>query len=99
MQPPGFKEIAESLMEAVPSGTTTNIPQVLASPGLLKGSAVATMISTEIHQDEMTGNIYMSIVMASMGLINLETPLMAVDCQMLTLEDVTNMEMVDIHPK
>ena len=82
-----------------PPGTTTNIPQGLASPGLLAGSAMATMISMEINQDEMTGNIYMNTVMASMGLINLETPLMAVDCQMSTLEDVTDMDTVDIHPK
>ena len=47
----------------------------------------------------MTGNIYMSTVMASMGLINLETPLMVVDCQMLTQEDVTDMALADIHPK
>ena len=82
-----------------PSGTTASTPPVLVSPGLLAGSAMATMPSTEIHQDKMTGNIYMSTVMASMGLINLETPLMVVDCQMLTLEDVTDMEMADIYSK
>ena len=61
---------------------------------------MATMMSTGRYcQDKMTGNIYMSTVMASMGLINLETPLMAVDHQMLTLEDVTNTETVDICPK
>ena len=97
--PPGFKEIAESLMGDYPSRTTANIPPVLVSPGLLAGSAVATMMSMEICQDEMTGNIYMSTVTASMGLINLETPLMAVDCEMLTLEDVTDTETVDINPK
>ena len=96
---PGFKEITESLMGDDPPGTTTNIPQGLASPGFLVGSAVATMTSTVIHQDELTGNIYMNTVMTSMGLINLETPLVAVDCQMLTLVDVTNMDMADIHPK
>ena len=99
MPPPGFKEIAESLMGNEPSGTTASTPPVWASAGLLVGSAMATMTSMEIHQDEMTGNIYMCTVTASMGLINLETPLMVVDHQMLTLEDVTNMEMVYIHPK
>ena len=99
MPPTGFKEIAGSLMGDDPSGTTASIPPVLASAGLLAGSALATMMSMEICQDKMTGNIYMSTVTASMGLINLETPLVAVDCQPLTLEDVTDMETADIHPK
>ena len=60
---------------------------------------MATMTSVETSQDEMTGNIYMSTVTASMGLINLETPLMMVDCQTLTQEDVTDTEMADICPK
>ena len=47
----------------------------------------------------MTGNIYMSTVMASMELINSETPLMVVDHQTLTLEDVTDMEIAGIHLK
>ena len=99
MLPPGFKEITKSLMGDDPSGTTASSPPVSASPGLLMGSAVATMTSMEICQGEMTGNIYMSTVMAFMGLINLETPLMAVNHQMLTPEDVNNMETVDIHLK
>ena len=82
-----------------PPETTTYIPQGSASPGFLAGSAMATMMSMDIHQDEMTGNIYMNTVMASVGLMNLKTPLMAVDCHMLTLEDVTNMDVVDICPK
>ena len=57
---------------------------------------MATMTSTEICQDKMTGNIYMNTVTASMGLINLET---SVDCLMPTLEDVTDTDTVDIHPK
>ena len=60
---------------------------------------MATLMSTEICQDEMTGNIYMNTVTASMGLINLETPLVVVDHQMPTLEDVTNMDTADICPK
>ena len=59
---------------------------------------MATLMSMEIHQDETTGNIYMSTVMASMGLINLETPLVVVHCQTLTVKDVTNTEMADICP-
>ena len=60
---------------------------------------MATMMSMEIHQDEITGNIYLNTVMASMGLINLETPLMVVDCLTPILEDVTEMDMVDDCPK
>ena len=82
-----------------PPRTTVNIPQGSASPGILVGSAVARMMSTEICQDKMTGNIYMNTVMASMGLINLGTPIMAVDHQGPTLEDVTDMNTADIHPK
>ena len=97
MPPPGFKEITESLMGDDPSVTTVSIPPVSASAGLLAWSTLATMMSTEIHQDKMTGNIYMSTVTASMGVINLETPLMVVDHQPLTLEDITDMETGDIH--
>ena len=74
MLPPGLKEIARSLMGDDPPGITTNIPQGLASPGLLAGSTMATMTFKEICQDEMTGNIYMNRVMASMGLVNLDSP-------------------------
>ena len=56
---------------------------------------MATMTSIEISQDETTGNTYMNTVMASMGLINLETPLMVGDCPMPILEDVTKMDMAD----
>ena len=82
-----------------PSGTTASILSVLASAGLLVGSTLATLMYTGIHQDKMTGSIYMSTVTASMGLINLETPLMLVDYQLLTLEDVINLEMAEIHPQ
>ena len=82
-----------------PLGTITNIPQESASPDLLMGSAVATMMSTEICQDAVPGNIYMNTVMTSMGLIDLGTPLMVVNHQMPILEDVTDMGTADIHPK
>ena len=100
MPPPGFKEIARSLTEDNPPGMeATNTPQGLASPCLLVGSTMATMMSMETHQDKMTGNIYMNTVTASMGLLNLETPLMVGDCLMPIIEDITEMDMVDDHLK
>ena len=99
MPPPDFKEIARSLMGDDPQGQLPTSPEDWHHQAFWFGSSVATMTSTEICQDEMTGNIYMNTVMASMGLLNLETPLVVVDCQMLKLEDVTNTDIADIHPK
>ena len=57
------------------------------------------LTSTRKCQDEATGISYMDMVAASMGLVSLGTPLMAVDCQMPTLEVITNMDMADVCPK
>ena len=69
------------------------------SLGLLAESAVATMMSMEVCQDETTGTMYMSTVMTSMGLMNLETPLAVVDHWGPILEELTDADMDEGCPK
>ena len=49
MVPLGFREIAQSLTEDESPRARINSPLGSVSPGLLAGSAVATMMSTELH--------------------------------------------------
>ena len=74
-------------------------PLTMASPGLLTGSAVATLTSTGVCQDQTTGAVYLSMVMTSMELMNLEAPLQAVGHQRLTLKELTDADLADGHPK
>ena len=62
----------------------------MAAPGFMVGSTKTTMMTTQICQDEMTSVTYMDTMTALMGLISLETPFVVVDCQMPTIEDVTD---------
>ena len=70
----GFREIAKFLTRGGPPEMWINCPLTVASPGLLAESAVATVTSTGVCQDQTMGAIYLSMVMTSMGLMNLETP-------------------------
>ena len=72
--PPGFKEIVKSLTRGRPPEIEIDCPLTVASPGLLMGSAVATLTSTGVCQDQTTGAIYLSMVITFMDLMNLETP-------------------------
>ena len=56
----------------------------------MAGSAMTTMMTTWIRQDEMTSVTYMDTVTASMGLIRLAMPLVAVGHLEPTIEDVTD---------
>ena len=66
-------------------------------PGLVVGSAMAIMNSVGIHHDERTGGTYMSTMMTSVGLMNLEAPLKAATGQMVAIEDITDTKMADNH--
>ena len=90
MPPSGFMAVAKSLGEGKPPWMSVKILQEMAAPGFIVGSAMTTMMTTQIHQDEMTGVTYMDTVTVSMGLINLGTPLMVGDHPTPTIEDVTN---------
>ena len=72
--PPRFKEIAKSLTRDESPEMEIDCPLTRASQGLLAGSAVATVTSTVMCQDQTTGAIYLSTVVTSMGLMNLEAP-------------------------
>ena len=62
----------------------------MAAPGFTVGSDMTTMMTTWICQDKMTSVTYMDTVTASVGLISLGMPLMAVDYQTPIIEDVTD---------
>ena len=72
--PLGFKEIAKSLTRGESPEMEINCPLTGASQGLLVGSTVATVTSTVMCQDQTMGAIYLSTVMTSMALMNLEPP-------------------------
>ena len=62
-------------------------------------STVTTVISTTMCQDQTTGAIYLSTLTTSMGLMNLEAPSAAVGCQGLTIEELTEEDLVEGCPK
>ena len=72
--PPGFKEIAKSLTRGGPPEMGIDCPLTVAFADLLAGSTVVTLTSTGVCQDQTMGAIYLTTVMTSMGLMNLETP-------------------------
>ena len=88
--PSGFMAVAKSFRDDKPPQITVEIPQEMAAAGFITGSAMTTMMTTQIHQDKMTSVTYMETMTASMGLLSLGMPLMAVDHQTPTTEDVTD---------
>ena len=70
----GFTGVAKSLRENKPPQITVKILLEMAAPGFMAGSAMTTMMTTQIHQDEMTSVTNMDTVTASMGQISLGTP-------------------------
>ena len=96
MQLPRFAKIAKSLWGDDTSHITINLPPVpTTSPGLLVGTAMATMMSMWLQQDTMMGTTYVDTVTASMSLVILGPTTMVVDCPTATLEDVTEWESED----
>ena len=75
VMPLGFKEIAKSLTRGGPPEMGINCPLTVALTDLLAGSTVATLTLTGVCQDQTIGAIYLTTVMTSMRLMNLETPL------------------------
>ena len=97
MLPPGFHEIARSLTTGESSKMEVDCPPI--SQELSTESAVATVISTTMCQDQTMGAIYLSTVTTSMGLMNLEVPSVAVDCWGRTIEELTEEDLVEGHLK
>ena len=61
-------------------------------------SAVTTVISTTMCQDQTTGAIYLPMVTTSMGLMIFEAPSVAVGHWELTLEQLTEEDVAEGHP-
>ena len=93
-----FKEITKSLTKGESPEMEIDCPLTGASPDLSAGSAVATVTSTTMCQDQ-TMAVYLSMVTTSMGLMNLEAPSVAVDCWGLTIEEHTEDDLVESHLK
>ena len=92
---PGFADIARSSW-GDDAHTTIDLPTMLAtSPGLLAGTAMATMMLMWLYQDSMMGATYIDMVTASMSLVSLGPTPMALDCPTATLEDVREQEPED----
>ena len=93
MPPPGFMDIARSLWGDISWCATVEIPLELTAPqGLLVGTAMATMISTCLWQDVVTGAPYLDMVTTSMSLVSLGVTPTAVDHPMPTLEGWEDLE-------
>ena len=88
MPPPGFAEIARSLQGDDSLCITIDVPPELTTPhGLSVGTAMASMVSTILHQDVALGTTYLDMVTTSMSLVSLEVTPMTVDHPMPILED------------
>ena len=70
-------------------------PQSGVAQELLVDPAVATVISATMCQDWTMGAIYLSTVTASMGLMNLEAPSVAVGSQWPTIEEWTEEDLAE----
>ena len=93
---PGFADIARSLWGDDAPCITIDLLLVLAtSPGLLAGTAMATMMSMWLQQDAMMGATYVDTVTASVSLVSLGPTPMVGDCPTATLGDVTEWESAD----
>ena len=97
--PLGFKEIAKSLTRGESPEMEIDCPVTRASQGLSVGSTVATVTSTVMCQDQTMGAVYLSSVMNSMGLINLEVPSVVVGHWGLTIEELMEDDLVESHLK
>ena len=90
---PGFVEIARSLRgDNTPCITINLISELTTLPGLLAGTAMATIISMLLQQDTTFSFTYIDLMMASMSLVSLGPTLMVGDCPGPTLEVVSELE-------
>ena len=93
-----FQEIARSLTTGKSPKMEIEHPQTGVAQELLVELAVATVISTTMCQDQTMGTIYLPTVTTSMVLMNLEAPSVAVGCQGLTIEELTEEDLAESHP-
>ena len=94
-----FKEIAKSLTRGESPEMEINCPLTRASQDLLAGSAVATITSTVMCQDQNMCAISLSMVTTSIGLMDLEAPSVVVGHQGLTTEEMMEDDLVESHLK
>ena len=65
-----------------------DVPETSVALILLIEPMVTTVISTFMGQDKRMGTVYVSTVTASMEIMNLEAPSMAVGHQLTTVEEL-----------
>ena len=84
---PSFTEIARSLRGDDSPCISVEVPPELVAPqSLLAGTAVATMMSTQLWQDVVTGTTYLDMVTTFLNLVSLRVTPTVVDHPMSTLE-------------
>ena len=90
-----FQEIAKSLTTGKSPEMEIDCPLTGVSQELAAESAVATVISTTMCQDQTTDTIYLSMVTTSMGLMNLEAPSVVVGSQVPTIEELIEEDLAE----
>ena len=96
--PLGFQEIARSLTADEPPEMEIDHPQSGVAQELLVEPTVAMVISATMCKDQTMGAIYLSTVTASMGLMNLEAPSVAVGCKGPATEELTEEDLAESSP-
>ena len=92
-QPPGFKEIPQSLRECNTPKTMVNFPwERTPMPSLWARTATMMMMSTQLQQDARAGSIYINSLTASVSLVSLSPAPMPVDHPRATQKDITDVE-------
>ena len=93
MPPPSFAQIARSLRgDYSPHITIDALQELTTVQGFLAGTAMATMISTQMQQDAVTGVTFLDTVMASMRIVSLGATPTMVDCLMPALEELMELD-------
>ena len=89
--PPGFKEVVACLIRDSPSLAPAEAPSETRPPDVMMGSAVTTIYTTQIVQDEATGVMYMNTVTISVGRVALRNLCMVANLQGPAVEDIIDL--------
>ena len=99
--PLGFLEIAECLTaRGTPKGeapVSMDVAETSAALIPLIGPTITTVISTSMGRDQRMGAVYVSTMTASMEIMNLEAPSMAVGHQGATVEELAEEDLAEGH--
>ena len=97
--PPGFQDIALCLITGgtpeAEAPVSVDIPETGVAPILPIEPMIATVISTSMGRDQRMGAVYVLTVNASMKIMNLEAPSMAVSCQGATVEELMEEDLAE----